>query len=133
MSFSTKAPLGRAKGLGSAHTGTQHWWLQRITAIALLPLTLWFVVSLSALAGQERENVIAWFGDPLSAIALSALVLVGIYHGVLGLQVIIEDYVHCEWRKLFMLWFVRFFGFFLAALGVVSALVMVLIRFMGTD
>ena len=133
MSFSTKGAVGRAKGLGSAHEGTKHWWLQRITAVALLPLTIWFVVSLSSLAGQEREIVIAWFGDPLSAIALSALVLVGIYHAVLGLQVIIEDYVHCEGWKLCTIWFVRFFGLFLGALGFVSAIVMVLIRFMGTD
>ena len=133
MTFSTKGPVGRAKGLGSAHEGTTHWWLQRVTAVALLPLTLWFVMSIAAVAGKEREVVISWFGDPLSAIALSTLMVAGIYHAVLGIQVVIEDYVSCEWRKLLFIWIVRFLGFFLSALAVVSTLVMVLIRFMGTD
>ena len=133
MTFSTKGAVGRAKGLGSAHEGTKHWWLQRVTAVALLPLTLWFVVSLSAVIGKEREVIISWFGDPLSAIALSAYLVLGLYHAVLGLQVVIEDYVHCEWRKLMAIWFVRFLGFFLGSLAVVSAMVMVLIRFMGTN
>lgn len=133
MDFSTKDALGHAKGLGSAHEGTRHWWHQRVTAIALIPLTLWFVSSLIPLLGEEREVIIAWLGHPLPAVFLGALMLFGLYHGSLGIQVIIEDYIHCEWRKLTMIWAVRFLSAILGGLSSVSILIMVFIHFTGTN
>lgn len=131
--FSTKAPVGRVKGLGSAHEGTKHWWMQRITAIVLVPLTMWLVVTLMSVAGKEREEVIICFSHPLTAIALGAVILGGIYHGLLGIQVILEDYVHTEWLRIFLLWSCRLLGCLLLGLSIVSIIIMVFHRFMSVD
>lgn len=131
--FSTKDPIGRAKGLGPSHEGTGHWWAQRVTAVTMIPLTIWFAVSLMAIAGQEREFVVSWFGHPFSALALVSVVIVGVYHAVLGLQVVIEDYIHAEWLRLASLWGVRSVGFALMGISLVSVIMMVFMRFMGTN
>jgi succinate dehydrogenase / fumarate reductase membrane anchor subunit len=89
-----RTPLARAIGLGSAHSGVQHWWTQRLSAIALVPLTLWFVAAIIAHTGADYQTFIAWMRNPVTTI-LMALLLIGLfYHAALGLQVIIEDYVH---------------------------------------
>jgi len=98
MNFRT--PLSRARGLGSAKSGTGHWWLQRLTAVALVPLSLWFVAALICVASADHATAVAWLGSPLAAILASAFIVAVFYHGQLGVQVVIEDYVHVEWLKL---------------------------------
>ena len=95
-----RSPLGRALGLGSAKEGVGHWWAQRLTALALVPLALWFVVSVVELAGADRALVVAWVHQPLAAMLLVLLVIATFYHGALGLQVVIEDYVANESLRL---------------------------------
>jgi succinate dehydrogenase / fumarate reductase, membrane anchor subunit len=95
-----RSPLGRARGLGSAREGVEHWWMQRVSAAALIPLTLWFVVSLIALTGSDYNAFIAWLKAPFVAI-LMVLVLVALFHHMaLGLQVVVKDYVHSDRAKI---------------------------------
>lgn len=95
-----RSPLGRAIGLGSAKEGVEHWWAQRVSAVALVILGLWFAASLIALAGADRAAFVHWLRHPVSAILMLLTVIAVFYHGALGLQVVIEDYVHAEWVKL---------------------------------
>lgn len=95
-----RSMLGRARGLGSARSGTAHWWAQRVTALALVPLSLWFVLSAMHLSGLSRAAVLAWASGPVTATLLLALVVATFHHMQLGLQVVIEDYVHDERTRL---------------------------------
>ena len=87
-----RTPLARARGLGSAKEGVHHWWAQRLTAIALIPLVVWFAISLVMLSGAEYQVVRAWIGSPLVMVMLILTIGVGLHHGQLGLQVVWEDY-----------------------------------------
>jgi succinate dehydrogenase / fumarate reductase, membrane anchor subunit len=117
-----RTPLGRAVGLGSAKEGVGHWWAQRVSALALIVLGLWFVVSVIALAGADRAAVAAWLHHPLPAI-ITILLLIGVfYHAALGLQVVIEDYVHSEWLKLSTLVVMRLISIALAVAGIFAVL-----------
>ena len=110
----------RARELGSAKTGTTHWWTQRVTAVALVPLTLWFVAALVARVGHGHSAVIAWLESPLAAI-LTILLLIALFqHVALGLQVVIEDYVHSSRAKLAALLGVRFGCLTLAVVGILA-------------
>jgi len=111
----SRTPLGRVRGLGSAKEGTHHWWLQRVTAIALVPLTLWFVISVIGLIGKPYPAVAGWIGNPLVSVFLILLLLATFWHAYLGLQVVIEDYVHSEAVKITMLLLVKFACFILGA------------------
>src|SRR5689334_16580355 len=102
-----RSPLGRALGLGSAKEGAEHWWLQRLTAVALVPLALWFVAALVAHLGVDRGAAVAWLRSPLTAVAMILLVVATFTHMALGLQVVIEDYVHHEATKIASLVLVR--------------------------
>lgn len=93
-------PLGRARGLGSAKHGLQHWWAQRVSAVALIPLTLWFVYSAVHLTGADQAVVKDWLSRPASAILMTLFVIATFYHLALGVQVVIEDYIHREGVKL---------------------------------
>jgi succinate dehydrogenase / fumarate reductase membrane anchor subunit len=93
------APLGRARGLGSAKHGVQHWRAQRVSAVALIPLTLWFVYSVVHLTGADQKIVLTWLHKPASAILMSLFIVATFYHLALGVQVVIEDYVHREGVK----------------------------------
>lgn len=95
-----RTPLGRVRGLGSAKGGTHHWWLQRITSAALLPLTLWFAVSAALLAGSPHAAVVDFIASPLNAVLLLLLIGVGFHHTAAGVQVIIEDYVHAPGARM---------------------------------
>jgi succinate dehydrogenase / fumarate reductase membrane anchor subunit len=88
-----RSQLGQARGLGSAKSGAAHWWAQRLTAVALVPLTLWFVWSALHLVGAPHEAVLVWIGGPIPVVLMLALVIATFYHLKLGLQVVIEDYV----------------------------------------
>lgn len=98
MNYQT--PLARARGLGSARLGTHHWWRQRVTAVALIPLTFWVGVGLVRLPEATHEQVIAWVTQPWNTLVLLAFILMGFVHAMLGLQVVIEDYVHVDWLKI---------------------------------
>ncbi|GAA4504775.1 succinate dehydrogenase, hydrophobic membrane anchor protein [Gluconacetobacter tumulicola] len=89
-----RSQLARARGLGSAKTGVDHWWLERMSAVALVPLSGWFVLQVLRLAGAEQQDVVEWGGKPANASMLLALMVLTFYHMQLGLQVIIDDYVH---------------------------------------
>lgn len=96
-----RSNLGRVRGLGAARSGAHHWWLERVSALALLPLTIWFLVELVGnLIGATREQVAAWISSPVTALLLAALTAVSFWHTRMGLRVLIEDYVHTEWKKL---------------------------------
>jgi succinate dehydrogenase / fumarate reductase membrane anchor subunit len=91
---SLRSPLGYVSGLGSAKGGVHHWWLQRLTSIALVPLTIWFAVSLLSLPALDRVTVIAWMSQSWTALLLILLVLVASWHSQLGVRVVVEDYIH---------------------------------------
>ena len=98
--MSLRTPLSRARGLGSAKDGFHHWWVQRITSIALIPLTLWLVASLVGLAGADHATVTAWLAQPVVAVLMVLLVVAALHHAQLGLQVVYEDYIHVHWLRI---------------------------------
>jgi succinate dehydrogenase / fumarate reductase membrane anchor subunit len=89
-----RTPLARARGLGSAKEGVRHWWMQRLTAIALIPLVVWFAISLVMLSGADLMTARAWIGSPLVMVLLILTIGVGLHHGQLGMQVVLEDYTN---------------------------------------
>jgi succinate dehydrogenase / fumarate reductase membrane anchor subunit len=89
-----RSPLARASGLGSAKEGVEQWWMERVSAVALVPLSLWFVASIIAHTGSDYVTFIAWLKAPLASILMVLLLIALFYHTALGLQVVIEDYVH---------------------------------------
>jgi succinate dehydrogenase / fumarate reductase membrane anchor subunit len=119
---SLRSELGRVRGLGSAKEGVHHWWAQRVSAIALIPLSLWFVANVVFLTDVDRATAIQWLGSPVTLGLMSLFLAALIYHAVLGLQVVIEDYVHAKPAKLVLLLFIQFAGFALAAAGIVAML-----------
>ena len=119
-------PLGRVRGLGSARDGTRHWWAQRLTAAALVPLSIWFVASLIFLTGADHATVTAWLGSPVVAVLMVLLIVALFHHAQLGLQVVIEDYVHTEWLKLGLVVLGKLAAFTLAAFSVFAVLRMAL-------
>jgi succinate dehydrogenase / fumarate reductase membrane anchor subunit len=105
---SLRSPLGRVLGTGSAKEGVAHWWAQRVSAVALIPLTLWFFFSLLALPDLEFDTVRTWLGLPISGLLAVLLVALLFYHSYLGTMVIVEDYVHAAGVKLLGLLALRF-------------------------
>ena len=122
-----RTPLAAARGLGSAKDGFKHWWLQRVTAVALIPLTLWFGFGIAALPGSNYADIVAWISAPLNTVLLLSLIIAACYHSALGLQVVIEDYVHTRWVKIAAIMATNlFFTFFsLAALYATLRIVLV--------
>jgi succinate dehydrogenase / fumarate reductase membrane anchor subunit len=116
MSFRT--PVKQARGLGSARSGVRHWWMQRVTAIALIPLGVWFAASFIALLGADYVTVTAWLSNPLNAVLTAVLVAVMFQHSWLGVQVVVEDYVHAEGVKIASLLLLKFIHVLLAVYGV---------------
>ena len=126
MTTRMRSPLGRAVGLGSAKEGVEHWWMQRITALALVPLTLWFVIAIIGLVGADLETVQNWVSRPLPAILLVLLLIATFYHMSLGLQVVVEDYVHGELAKLGLIAAIRLLCFAFAVAGIFAVLTIAL-------
>jgi succinate dehydrogenase / fumarate reductase, membrane anchor subunit len=116
-----RTPLARARGLGSAKDGVGHWWAQRLTAIALIPLVVWFAISLVMLSGADYTIVRAWIGSPLVMMLLVLTIGVGLHHGQLGIQVVIEDYVGNDGWKLALIVIVKFIAV-LFGLGAIVAI-----------
>jgi succinate dehydrogenase / fumarate reductase membrane anchor subunit len=117
-----KSPLGRATGLGSAKEGVDHWWWQRISSIALVPLSLWFVATIISLAGADLQAIVDWLDSPVQATLFILLLAAIFYHGALGLQVVIEDYVGNEGVKFAALIVMKLAAFLLAAFAIFSVL-----------
>lgn len=111
-------PLARVRGLGSAKEGTHHWIAQRMTAVALVPLTLWFVISLICLIGADLAELKAWMGNPFNAVLMILTVAAGFHHAQLGLQVVIEDYIHGHGAKIAALWLTKGAAIFFGAAAV---------------
>ncbi len=116
-----RSPLGRAIGLGSAKEGTEHWWRERVTAVALTPLTLWFAGSIIAHSGSDYDAFIAWLKLPFTSLMIVLLLVALFYHTALGLQVIIEDYIHSA-AKIAALVLVPLSCFALATAGILAVL-----------
>jgi succinate dehydrogenase / fumarate reductase membrane anchor subunit len=95
-----RSSLGRARGLGAARSGVRTWWAERLTSIALVPLTLWFIISVLSLLGEPREEVVRWISQPIALVLMLSLVLATFYHLAMGLQVVIEDYIENERARL---------------------------------
>ena len=106
--MSLRSPLGRVLGLGAAKDGTAHWWAQRVSAVALVPLTLWFVFSLLSLPALDYVTVKVWLAFPLSSFLAVLLIAVLTYHSYLGTTVVIEDYVHTAGMKVLSLLLLQF-------------------------
>jgi succinate dehydrogenase / fumarate reductase, membrane anchor subunit len=106
--MSLRSPLGRVLGQGSAKDGTGHWWAQRVTAIALIPLTLWLFFSLLLLPDLDYGTVKTWLALPISSFLALLTVAVMSYHGYLGTTVVVEDYVPSKGLKVFTLLLLRF-------------------------
>jgi succinate dehydrogenase / fumarate reductase, membrane anchor subunit len=120
--MSLRSPLGRALGRGSAKEGVHHWWTQRVTAIALVPLSIWFAVSLLSLPSLDHVTLSAWIGQTWTTLLLILLVLVGAWHSQLGVRVVIEDYVHDGGLKTLVLVLSTFVHALVAAGGVLAVL-----------
>ena len=126
--MSLRTPLGRVRGLGSAKSGTAHWWAQRWTAVALVPLALWLAAALAHNTGASHADAAAWIGQPVAAVLLLALIGAAFHHAQLGLQVVIEDYVHGHLARLAWLLVVKGAALLLA---VAAALAVVKIALVG--
>lgn len=120
--MSLRSPLSRARGLGSAKEGAEHWWWQRLTAVALVPLTLWFAYGIAVHAGGGYEEVRAWVAYPPVAIGLAVFLAALFHHSQLGLQVVIEDYVTSEGLKLGSIVLIKFAHVVLAAGAIFAVL-----------
>jgi succinate dehydrogenase / fumarate reductase membrane anchor subunit len=110
----TRTPLSRVKGLGSAKSGTSHWWMQRVTAVALIPLSFWLINFLGLSLTAPYQQTLAWLTAPVNTVCIIAWIIAVFYHAALGLQVVIEDYVAAEGPKIISIWVVHLFFLFLA-------------------
>ncbi|MGH8175699.1 MAG: succinate dehydrogenase, hydrophobic membrane anchor protein [Steroidobacter sp.] len=119
--MSLRSPMSRVLGLGAAKEGPGHWWSQRVTAVALVVLTLWFAAALLRMGTVEYGAVIAWIDDPVTAVLLALLIGALVYHSQLGVQVVIEDYVHGG-AKVVTLLVVNFLHVVAGALGIFAVL-----------
>ena len=109
-----RTPLSRVCGLGSAKSGTSHWWMQRVTAVALIPLSFWLINFLGLSLTSPYQQTLAWLASPVNTACIVAWIMLTYYHAALGLQVVIEDYVAAEGLKIMAIWTVNLTFLFLA-------------------
>jgi succinate dehydrogenase / fumarate reductase, membrane anchor subunit len=119
---SMKTPLGRVRGLGSARSGTQHFWHQRLTSVAAIPLTIAFIVIVIALLGRNHAAAVQILGSPLVAIVMLLVIVTTVYHMCIGMQEIIIDYVHDDLTKFIILMGNTFFGVAVALASIYAIL-----------
>jgi succinate dehydrogenase / fumarate reductase membrane anchor subunit len=122
-SSNLRSPLGRARGLGAAKEGLHHWWLQRLTSLALVPLTVWFVAAVVGLAGSGYDEFAAWLSDPCTTAVMIGFLAVTFHHAQSGMQVVIEDYVASHALRIASIILVKFACYGLAILGIVCTLI----------
>lgn len=120
--MSLRSPIGRVLGLGAAKEGVSHWWSQRVTAVALVLLGLWFVYALVRMPDFSHATLIAWIGAPINAVLLILLTGTLVYHSLLGVQVVVEDYVSHHGLKIVTMLLINFVHVALAALGIFAVL-----------
>ena len=120
--MSLRSPLGRVLGLGSAKDGAHHWWMQRLSSVALTLLSLWFVAALLSLGRLDYSSLEAWMSRPVNASLLALTLVTVTYHSALGVQVVLEDYVSHKAGKVVTLIANQFLHFALGAIGVFSIL-----------
>jgi len=120
--MSLRSPLGKVVGLGSAHEGAGHWWVQRVSAVGLLLLGPWFLIALLAQGDLSYGSMMLWVHAPLNAALLTLLIITLTYHSQLGMQVVVEDYVSQKGVKILVLLVINFALWVLGVLGVFSVL-----------
>ncbi len=121
-----RSPLAQVRGLGSAKTGASHWWMQRVTAVALIPLSFWLIIFLDLSLNAPYQETVAWLASPLNTLGIVAWILAVFYHAALGLQVVIEDYIAAEGVKIVAVWTVNL-SFLLLALAALIAVFRILL------
>ena len=120
------SPLKIAKGLGSAKTGLHHWWLQRLTAIALIPLTIWFVTIIAFINEADYQQSIDLISQPFNGTLLILFIIASFWHSQLGMQVVIEDYVSQKFMRITLLIIMKYFFIFIGILSITSILKIIL-------
>ena len=120
--MSIETPIARVRGLGSAHSGAHHWWIERLTSISTLLLFFWLGASLLTLPALDHQTIVGWLSSPTAAVPMLLLIVSTFWHLKLGMQVVIEDYVHDAGWKLFSIVLLKFFTILLAALAIFAVL-----------
>jgi len=120
--MSLETPLHKVEGLGSSHSGVTHFWRQRVTAAALIPLAIWFGVSALGLVGVNESATLTFLSQPLNAILMVSFVTISAYHMTLGIQVVIDDYIYVSWQKISLLLLARIFAIAVIAVCVFALL-----------
>jgi succinate dehydrogenase / fumarate reductase membrane anchor subunit len=115
-----RSPLANVIGLGSAKTGTSHWWMQRVTAVALIPLSFWLVTFLKLSFTAPFQETLAWLTSPLNTLCIVAWIVAVFYHAALGVQVVIEDYIASDGYKIIAVWTINL-SFLMLALAALIA------------
>ena len=115
-----RSPLANVRGLGSAKTGTFHWWMQRVTAVALIPLSFSLIIFLDLSLTSTFQETVTWLASPFNTVCILAWIVAVFYHSALGLQVVIEDYVAVESAKIISIWLVNLVFIFLALAAIVA-------------
>ncbi len=115
-----QTPLAKVRGLGSAKAGTHHFWVQRITAISLIPLSFWMVSFTKQLLTAPHNEIVVWLAGPIDTTIAIAWIIAAFYHAALGLQVVMEDYIHTEWLKITTIGLMKLTFFFFALAAIVA-------------
>ena len=131
--MSYRSPLSRARGLGSAKEGVAHWWMQRLTGVAMIPLVLLLVFGLATLSQYDYDTVAAWLAHPCIAILFLCFIIALFYHSALGVQVVVEDYIHTKWRRLLVIISVNFTCTVLAVVAILAIVKILLAPVGGTS
>lgn len=126
--MNVRTPLARVEGLGAAHRGTEHFARQRATAVALAPLSIWFVFAVLSLLGAGRSDAVAFLAEPLNAVLMALFIIAALTHMALGLQVVIEDYIHSEGGKVVLLLLNKFFAWVVGAAALYALLKIAITR-----